>query len=104
MKLLLSVYVPSFIIAIMSEDKDEIKSKLLVNGNQEKDLIDEETEDETKKLLLPRKGGLSTKSGKKHQKVQWNDNNGNKLTEVLEYQPSYNSHIPALLVQRKERS
>lgn len=70
----------------MSNDKDEIKSKLLTNENQEKDLIDEE--DESKKLLLPRKGGLSTNSGKKHQKVQWNDKNGDKLTEVLEYQPS----------------
>ncbi|XP_024986184.1 uncharacterized protein LOC112521511 isoform X2 [Cynara cardunculus var. scolymus] len=79
-------------IVIMSKDKDEIKSKLLVNGNQEKDLIDEEIVDESEKLLLPKKGGLSTNSGKK-QKVQWNDDNGDKLTEVLEYQPSEASDI-----------
>lgn len=80
----------------MSKDKDgkdEIKSSLLVKGNQEKDLIikdDDDDDDESRKLLLPaRKGGLSTNSSdRKHkQKVQWNDMNGDKLTEVLEYQP-----------------
>ncbi|XP_024986181.1 uncharacterized protein LOC112521511 isoform X1 [Cynara cardunculus var. scolymus] len=83
-------------IVIMSKDKDEIKSKLLVNGNQEKDLIDEEIVDESEKLLLPKKGGLSTNSGKK-QKVQWNDDNGDKLTEVLEYQPRH-KHINVIAV------
>lgn len=61
----------------MSKENDEIKSKLLVE------------EDELKKVLLPRKGGLSTNSGKKNHKVQWNDNDGNNLTQVLEYQPRY---------------
>ncbi|MCE3215261.1 hypothetical protein HAX54_001507 [Datura stramonium] len=35
-----------------------------------------------------RKGGLSKKTAKPKRKVQWNDINGNKLTEVLEFQPS----------------
>ncbi|KAK1435389.1 hypothetical protein QVD17_01151 [Tagetes erecta] len=64
----------------MSRENDEIKSKLLVK----------EDDDELNKVLLPRKGGLSTpnSSVKKNHKVQWNDNDGNNLTQVLEYQPS----------------
>nr|KYP60773.1 hypothetical protein KK1_023186 [Cajanus cajan] len=40
-------------------------------------------------LPLPR-GGMSQKSDKKYRKrkVQWNDRIGNKLVEVLEYEPS----------------
>lgn len=45
-------------------------------------------DDESKALLLPcKKGGLSKNKGKPKRKVQWNDTNGNKLTEVLEFQP-----------------
>ncbi|XP_071720448.1 uncharacterized protein [Rutidosis leptorrhynchoides] len=76
-------------------DDSGVESKLMGNGNQEKSVmngekvIENEEEDESKKLLLPKKGGLSKKkSAKKNRKVQWNDKNGNKLTEVLEYQPS----------------
>lgn len=43
---------------------------------------------EFKALLPPRKGGMSRKSDKVRRKVQWNDNNGNKLVEVLEFEPS----------------
>lgn len=79
-------------------DDSEVESKLVgnvnVNGNQEKSVmngekVEENEEHESKKLLLPKQGGLSKKSGKKHRKVQWNDRNGHKLTEVLEYQPRY---------------
>lgn len=74
-------------------DKIGVDSKLVVNGNQETGVInggrvEEDEENESKKLLLPKKGGLRKKSGKKHRRVQWNDRNGHKLTEVLEYQPS----------------
>lgn len=48
----------------------------------------EDDDDESKLLLLPSKGGLSKKSGKPRLKVQWNDKNGDKLAEVLEFQPS----------------
>ncbi|KAI3826679.1 hypothetical protein L1987_00731 [Smallanthus sonchifolius] len=70
-------------------DESGIESKLVANGNHEKngEKVEDE-EDESKKLLLPNKGGLSKKSGNKHRKVQWNDRNGYKLAEVLEYQPS----------------
>ncbi|KAJ0612506.1 hypothetical protein HanHA300_Chr01g0028301 [Helianthus annuus] len=71
-------------------DESGVESKLIDNGNQEKGGEKVENEDdESKKLLLPKKGGLSKKkSGNKHRKVQWNDRNGYKLAEVLEYQPS----------------
>ena len=39
--------------------------------------------------LLQRRGGISRKSDKARRKVQWNDRNGNKLAEVLEFLPRY---------------
>ncbi|XP_076896488.1 uncharacterized protein LOC143549471 [Bidens hawaiensis] len=70
-------------------DESGMESKLIENGNHKKseEKVEDE-DDESKKLLLPNKGGLSKKSGNKHRKVQWNDRNGYKLAEVLEYQPS----------------
>ncbi|KAL1561704.1 hypothetical protein AAHA92_04374 [Salvia divinorum] len=45
--------------------------------------------DETKALLLPsNNGGLGNKSDKPKRKVQWMDKNGDKLAEILEFQPS----------------
>jgi hypothetical protein len=51
--------------------------------------VEENGEDysEFKALLPPRKGGMSRNSDKVRRKVQWNDNNGNKLVEVLEFEP-----------------
>ncbi|XP_058101484.1 uncharacterized protein LOC131245797 [Magnolia sinica] len=51
----------------------------------------EEDDEESNSLLSPRTGGLLSKRMKKNpsrRKVQWNDRNGNKLVEVLEFQPS----------------
>ncbi|CAL0299846.1 unnamed protein product [Lupinus luteus] len=49
-------------------------------------------DDDSKSLLPTRIGGMSRKSDKGHKtrrkKVQWNDKNGNKLVQVLEYEPS----------------
>ncbi|KAF9673601.1 hypothetical protein SADUNF_Sadunf10G0041100 [Salix dunnii] len=55
--------------------------------------VEENGEDysEFKALLPPRKGGMSRTSDKVSRKVQWNDNNGNKLVEVLEFEPSDDS-------------
>ncbi|THG16048.1 hypothetical protein TEA_028947 [Camellia sinensis var. sinensis] len=68
--------------------------KVELNGETEKD-------NETESLLPSRRGGLSKKSGKPRLKVQWNDKNGNKLAEVLEFQPRsiviYNLN-PALIL------
>ncbi|XP_050373050.1 uncharacterized protein LOC126790749 [Argentina anserina] len=55
------------------------KAEEMANG-------DEDGESNT--LLAPRKGGMSRKTNKTRRKVQWNDRNGNKLVEVLEYEPS----------------
>ncbi|XP_042059250.1 uncharacterized protein LOC121803679 [Salvia splendens] len=45
--------------------------------------------DETKALLSPsNNGGLANKSDKPKRKVQWMDKNGDKLAEILEFQPS----------------
>ncbi|KAA8548866.1 hypothetical protein F0562_000550 [Nyssa sinensis] len=49
---------------------------------------DGEVDNESKSLLPARKGGIERKSEKPRRKVQWNDKNGNKLAEVLEFQPS----------------
>ncbi len=52
------------------------KVEEMVNGDEESEL-----------LLAPRKGGISRKTNRTKRKVQWNDRNGNKLVEVLEYEP-----------------
>jgi hypothetical protein len=51
--------------------------------------VEENGEDysEFKALLPPRKGGMSRSPNKVRRKVQWNDNNGNKLVEILEFEP-----------------
>lgn len=68
-------------------------SKIVSNGESQKGVMNGERDedDESKSLLLPRRGGLSKKSQKRPRKVQWNDTNGHNLTEVLEYQPSEDS-------------
>ncbi|XP_072988059.1 uncharacterized protein [Typha latifolia] len=53
----------------------------------------EEKEGEKNSLLVRvGKGGMARKGKKSsRRKVQWNDSNGKKLVEVLEYQPSDSS-------------
>ncbi|KAA8527801.1 hypothetical protein F0562_035330 [Nyssa sinensis] len=41
-----------------------------------------------KRCCRLRKGGILRKSEKPRRKVQWNDKNGNKLAEVLEFETS----------------
>ncbi|PIA36276.1 hypothetical protein AQUCO_03400287v1 [Aquilegia coerulea] len=51
--------------------------------------VEEEEDEESKTLLSPRRrGGMSKNPKKARQKVQWNDRTGNKLVEILEFQPS----------------
>ncbi|KAL8486687.1 hypothetical protein ACS0TY_022927 [Phlomoides rotata] len=45
-------------------------------------------DDDSKALLLCKNGGLSKKSEKPKRKVQWLDKNGDKLAQILEFQPS----------------
>ncbi|OMO95367.1 hypothetical protein COLO4_15946 [Corchorus olitorius] len=52
------------------------------------DHTDRDDYSESNSLLPPKKGGMSRKTEKTRRKVQWNDNNGNKLAEILEFEPS----------------
>ncbi|KAK2643742.1 hypothetical protein Ddye_018937 [Dipteronia dyeriana] len=79
-------------------DKAHVDVKNVSRSNQEPlitedsgkldDQTDGEEYSESNSLLPPRKGGMSRKSDKTRRKVQWNDRNGNKLVEVLEFEPS----------------
>ncbi|CAI0383104.1 unnamed protein product [Linum tenue] len=64
---------------LISKDGDEVE-------NQGDD-GEEEEESESNSLLAPRKGGMSRKSEKVRRSVQWNDKNGQKLAEILEFEP-----------------
>ncbi|KAH7858622.1 hypothetical protein Vadar_025970 [Vaccinium darrowii] len=55
--------------------------KVELNGEIEGDV-------EKVSLLPPRTGGMSKKPGKPRLKVQWNDQDGRKLAEVVEFQRS----------------
>ncbi|XP_058209955.1 uncharacterized protein LOC131322600 [Rhododendron vialii] len=70
----------------------ESKPRVSVGDSEKVELNGEIHEDnETQSLLPPgppRRGGLSKKSGNPQRKVQWNDINGNKLAEVVIFQPS----------------
>lgn len=46
-----------------------------------------EDDSDSKSLLLPLKEEMSRKSANTRRKVQWNDEDGNKLAEVLEFVP-----------------
>lgn len=59
---------------------DDEKVEDHVNGEEEDD-------SDSHSLLPPRRGGMSRNCDKTRRKVQWNDKNGNKLAEVLEYEP-----------------
>nr|XP_034926142.1 uncharacterized protein LOC118057617 isoform X1 [Populus alba] len=62
--------------------------------------VEENGEDysEFQALLPPRKGGMSRSPDKVRRKVQWNDNNGNKLVEILEFEPSFPFVAAVMLV------
>ncbi|XP_057959987.1 uncharacterized protein LOC131152246 isoform X2 [Malania oleifera] len=52
---------------------------------------EEEGDNESDALLPPRRDGMLRRSEKTPRKVQWNDKIGNKLVEVLEFQPRLHS-------------
>ncbi|CAM8991805.1 unnamed protein product [Rhodiola kirilowii] len=49
---------------------------------------EEEDMEETYSLLAQPTGGMTRNGEKRRLSVQWNDANGNKLAEILEFQPS----------------
>ncbi|MBA0585326.1 uncharacterized protein LOC105796765 [Gossypium raimondii] len=59
-----------------------------IDSTETEDHTDGEEYSESNSLLLPKKGGMSRKSEKTRRKVQWNDRNGDKLVEVMEFEPS----------------
>uniref|UniRef100_A0A6N2N4R9 Uncharacterized protein n=4 Tax=Salix TaxID=40685 RepID=A0A6N2N4R9_SALVM len=76
----------------MDKDVNGLKNEPLImtlDSPKAMEDVEENGEDysEFKALLPPRKGGMSRTSDKVRRKVQWNDNNGNKLVEVLEFEP-----------------
>ncbi|GMH29174.1 hypothetical protein Nepgr_031017 [Nepenthes gracilis] len=50
--------------------------------------IEREEKNESKSLLPTQDRGMVKWIPRTRRKVQWNDTNGNKLAEVLEFQPS----------------
>ncbi|XP_020079701.1 uncharacterized protein LOC109703496 isoform X3 [Ananas comosus] len=72
---------------------------LVCNGNKpsvefgSEEVVDKEEDEEETNMLLRTtvNGGIVEGKGPKssRRKVQWNDLNGNKLVEVLEFQPSF---------------
>nr|GMD59787.1 hypothetical protein TEA_028947 [Ipomoea batatas] len=77
----------------MDMDDNELnlgKNKLVEGMESQKDVLngEKEDEDESKSLLPSKRGGLLKKPVNPKLKVQWNDRNGDKLAEILEFQPS----------------
>ncbi|WJX17238.1 hypothetical protein P8452_07173 [Trifolium repens] len=60
----------------------------VINGVKVEDHVNGEDDSDSNSLLPPRRGCMSRNCDKTRMKVQWNDKNGNKLAEVLEYEPS----------------
>lgn len=71
------------------KDANGHKNKNLGTIDSQKDEDHSEGEDysESNSLLPPKKGGMSRNLDKTRRKVQWNDNHGNKLVEILEFEP-----------------
>ncbi|CAN8315914.1 unnamed protein product [Cochlearia groenlandica] len=67
----------------------ESKAIVSVNSSEiEEEEEEEEESSESRSLLPPRKGGMSRSTDKIKRNVQWNDNKGDNLAEVLVYEPS----------------
>lgn len=58
-----------------------------VGSEKVEDHVNGDSNVESMALLPPRRGGISKKLDKPSRKVQWNDNNGRKLTEVMVFEP-----------------
>ncbi|KDP40377.1 hypothetical protein JCGZ_02375 [Jatropha curcas] len=72
------------------KDANGFTNKPLITVDSEKlENLTDDREDysESNTLLPPRGGGMSRNPERVRRKVQWNDNNGNKLAEVLVFEP-----------------
>lgn len=74
----------------LSNSDGHKKKSNSVESDFEKKEVDgvREKDEEVSALLAHRRGGISKKPKKARRNVQWNDRNGNKLVEVLEFEPS----------------
>ncbi|CAN6834443.1 unnamed protein product [Brassica oleracea] len=66
-------------------------NKAIVVSLKSSEVEEEEEEEESESQCLlppPRKGGMSRSTDKIKRTVQWNDNKGDNLAEVLVYEPS----------------
>ena len=72
---------------LMDKHKPVVTSSLVCEKVE--DHVNGEDDSDSNSLLPVRKGGIARKSDKTYRKrkVQWNDRIGNKLVEVLEYEP-----------------
>ncbi|KAL2993726.1 hypothetical protein AAZX31_10G128700 [Glycine max] len=70
---------------LMDKHKPVVTSSLVCEKVE--DHVNGEDDSDSNSLLPPRRGGMSRNCEKTRRKVQWNDRNGNKLAEVLEYEP-----------------
>jgi hypothetical protein len=70
------------------KDSNGCKDSPSVDSKAEKLLNGVDDDSDCNSLLPPRRGGMSRKSDKVRRKVQWNDRNGDKLAEVVEFEPS----------------
>lgn len=68
-------------VDVASLDCKKVEDHVHVNGKNDSD---------SNSLLttLPKRGGMAQKLDKTCRRVQWTDTIGNKLVEVLEYEPS----------------
>ncbi|XVE81910.1 hypothetical protein DITRI_Ditri15bG0104200 [Diplodiscus trichospermus] len=78
--------------AVYNDVKDENGHNNKTLGTTDSLKVEDHTEgedySESNSLLPPKKGGMSRKPEKTRRNVQWNDKNGNKLAEILEFEPS----------------
>lgn len=65
---------------LLTDLEPQKEARTVVLGN--------EKESEAESLLPPRNGGISKEPTKTRRKVHWKDTYGNKLAEILEFQPS----------------
>lgn len=71
-----------------NKDTKKMLEDEFVDADKEGEGEDEDESATTTLLLPPRRGGMAKTPKKKRGKVQWNDRTGNKLVEILEFQPS----------------
>ncbi|CAG7907789.1 unnamed protein product [Brassica rapa] len=72
------------------EECESSNNKAVVVSLKSSEVEEEEEEESESQCLLPppRKGGMCRSTDKIKRTVQWNDNKGDNLAEVLVYEPS----------------